>query len=206
MARFIELFDTECDYSLQFTVKCVRAHTHTCLQSCLHYCYLVSAFSSGCSPSSRFLNCPQQFSDWLQLKLKLIYDRQSVNQSVLVSGSHLDPMSRFLCFLCDDCGFLDVGRPLWQEDGYVIYLYNCFWALQEQLLFSRSPTELMTIFYCLIWDYPNMEGQVPVFIFPWNRVAQLYPRALGTNFCRAELRYVTALLTGPRYNTSAWTA
>jgi hypothetical protein len=26
---------------------------------------------------------------------------------------------------------------------------------------------------------PNLEGQVPVFISPRNRVAQLYPRALG---------------------------
>jgi hypothetical protein len=33
--------------------------------------------------------------------------------------------------------------------------------------------------YCLIWDSPNLEGQVPVFISPRNRVAQLYPSALG---------------------------
>jgi hypothetical protein len=32
------------------------------------------------------------------LKLKLIYDRQSVGQSVLVLGSYLKPMARF--FLC----------------------------------------------------------------------------------------------------------
>jgi hypothetical protein len=31
----------------------------------------------------------------LKLKLKLIYDRRSVGQSVLVSGSHLEPMTRF---------------------------------------------------------------------------------------------------------------
>jgi hypothetical protein len=37
----------------------------------------------------------------------------------------------------------------------------------------------MNIFYCLIWDSPNLEGQVPVFITPRNRVAQLYPLALG---------------------------
>jgi hypothetical protein len=32
----------------------------------------------------------------LKLKLKLIYARRSVGQSVLVSGSHLEPMTRFL--------------------------------------------------------------------------------------------------------------
>jgi hypothetical protein len=30
-----------------------------------------------------------------------------------------------------------------------------------------------------IWDLPNMEGQVPVFMSSRNRVAQLYPQALG---------------------------
>jgi hypothetical protein len=59
-------------------------------------------------------------------------------------------------------------------------LYNCFWALPEQSLLGRSPSELTIIFYCLIWDPPNLEGQVPVFISPRNRVAQLYPRALGS--------------------------
>jgi hypothetical protein len=34
--------------------------------------------------------------------------------------------------------------------------------------------------YCLIWDSPNLEGQVPVFISPRNKVAQLYPWALGS--------------------------
>jgi hypothetical protein len=38
----------------------------------------------------------------------------------------------------------------------------------------------MTIFYCLIWDFPNLEGHDPVFISPQEQVAQLYPRALGS--------------------------
>jgi hypothetical protein len=42
-------------------------------------------------------------------------------------------------------------------------LYNCFWALPEQSLLGRSPAELVALFYCLIWDYTNLEGQVPVF-------------------------------------------
>jgi hypothetical protein len=33
-----------------------------------------------------------------------------------------------------------------------------------------------------IRDSPNLEGQVPVFISPRNRVAQLYPQALGSVF------------------------
>jgi hypothetical protein len=30
-----------------------------------------------------------------------------------------------------------------------------------------------------IWDFPNLEDYVPVFISPRNRVARLYPQALG---------------------------
>jgi hypothetical protein len=64
--------------------------------------------------------------------------------------------------------------------GSVIHLYNFFWALPEQSLSGPSPAELTTILYCLIWDSPNPEGHVPVFISASNRVAQLYLRALGS--------------------------
>jgi hypothetical protein len=33
-----------------------------------------------------------------------------------------------------------------------------------------------------IRDSPNLDDQVPVFISPLNRVAQLYPQALGSFF------------------------
>jgi hypothetical protein len=38
------------------------------------------------------------------------------------------------------------------------------------------------VYYFLIWDSPNLEGQVSIFIYPRNRVAQLYPWALGSFF------------------------
>jgi hypothetical protein len=43
------------------------------------------------------------------MKLKLIYDRQSVGQSVLASGAHLGPLTNFsfsLKFLSDVCVFV----------------------------------------------------------------------------------------------------
>jgi hypothetical protein len=72
------------------------------------------------------------------------------------------------------------GVSLWWEDGSVIYSYNCFWALPEKLFSVPSPAELATIFYCFIWDFSNLMGQVPFFISPRKRVAQLYPQALGS--------------------------
>jgi hypothetical protein len=85
-----------------------------------------------------------------------------------------------LKFSSDSCGFVILWRPLWGEDGSVINSYNCFWALPEQSLWGTNPAKLTTIFHCLIRDSANLEGQVPVFISPRVRVAQLYPPALGS--------------------------
>jgi hypothetical protein len=118
---------------------------------------------------------PKYFSTWLlplKFKLNLYCNRRSVGQSVLVSDPHLWPTTKCL-LLSDICALHVVGRPLWREDGSVIYSYNLL------SLSGPSPAELMTTFYCLIWDSPNLEGQVPVFISPRNRGAQLYPRAIG---------------------------
>jgi hypothetical protein len=58
-------------------------------------------------------------------------------------------------------GFLDVERPLWREDGSLIYSYNCFWSLPEQSLSCSSPAELTAIFYCLISDSPTWRARSP---------------------------------------------
>jgi hypothetical protein len=113
----------------------------------------------------------------LPLKLKLIYDRQSVGQSVLVSGTHLGPVTNIYFVL--EIFFRQLRAcysvaPFLTRGRVCNLLNNCFWTLPEQSLLGRSPTELTTIFYCLIWDYPNLESQVHVFISPKNRVAQLY--------------------------------
>jgi hypothetical protein len=52
--------------------------------------------------------CSLCLCKWL-FKLKLIYDRQSVGQSALVSGAHLGPVTNFsfsLKFPVDSCGFI----------------------------------------------------------------------------------------------------
>jgi hypothetical protein len=108
-------------------------------------------------------------------KSKLSYDRRSVGQSVLVSGHHHGPWPIFL--------FLEIFlTQLW-----VYYFVTCSLArdrvcnLLLQSLSGLSPAGLKTIFYCPnFWDSLNLKGQAPVFMFHRNRVAQLYPRALGS--------------------------
>jgi hypothetical protein len=41
---------------------------------------------------------------------------------------------------------------------------------------------ITSICYFLISDSPNLGGRFPYLYLPWNRVVQLYPRALGSLF------------------------
>jgi hypothetical protein len=106
------------------------------------------------------------------------------------------PILSLITFL-DSFGFVDVGRPLWREIGSVVFSY-CLASLAQSFS-DVSPAGLMSFVYCLyFWDSPNLEGQVPVFIPPpppRNRVAQLYPRALGlssefTHYCMIYLQFI----------------
>jgi hypothetical protein len=65
----------------------------------------------------------------------------------------------------DSCGFLYVGRPLWREDGCVVY--SCWWARQCSL--SRVLVPLSSLPYFTASNFrlpPHLEGQVPVLISP----------------------------------------
>jgi hypothetical protein len=73
-------------------------------------------FSTAIVSKFRFLNfCEYKYVIYcgnnapFEFKSKLIYDRRSGGQSILVSGSHLEPMTRYF-FLSDDCWFLYVGH------------------------------------------------------------------------------------------------
>jgi hypothetical protein len=57
----------------------------------------------------RALNTDKIIIVFMKLKLKLIYDRHSVGQSVLVSGAHLGPVTNFSfssTFSSDSCVFV----------------------------------------------------------------------------------------------------
>jgi hypothetical protein len=104
-------------------------------------------------------------------KSELFYDWRSVSQYVLVS------------------------IPLWDLRTYISCRRMAVWKLRSCFCGAPSLTRgsaicsvitqwsescrIITILYCLIWDSPNLEGQVPVFISPRNSVAQLYPQTLS---------------------------
>jgi hypothetical protein len=121
------------------------------------------------------LFCP---SNMLKLQLRLTVSQsvsQSVCLSVLVLGSHLEPMTRFFS---DNCRFLDVGRLLRREDGSVIYPCSCLWALPEQPLLGPSPRELMTIF-CSHLRLPQLGGPGPHIYIPQEQGGPVIPPVTG---------------------------
>jgi hypothetical protein len=69
-----------------------------------------------------------------KVKVKVMFDQWPVGQSILVSSTHLEPKTRFL-LLSDSCGFVDVGRPLWREDGSVVY--SCCWPSPAKSFLPR---------------------------------------------------------------------
>jgi hypothetical protein len=86
-----------------------------------------------------------------KVKWKLYHDRLSVGQFVFVSGTYLKSNTRFLLLL-ESCGFGDVERPVWREDGCVVY--NFSYATSVQSFSVPSSTGVMTIFYSLTFETP----------------------------------------------------
>jgi hypothetical protein len=148
---------------------------------------MVTASNGRCSPSSGFPCLSHSNSHANQLstnttvrksKSKLYYDRQSLDQSVLVLGYHLGSATTFsVLIIFRQSRFVTVGRPLWQEVGSVVY--SCCWTSPAQSSSVRVPRDLWPYFTASNLRLPNLKGQVPAFLSPTNRVTQLYPQALG---------------------------
>jgi hypothetical protein len=63
-----------------------------------------------------------------------------------------------------------------------IYLLKLLLALASTVILRSESLETHDILLSQIRDSSNLEAQVPVFISPRNRVAQLYTQALGSLF------------------------
>jgi hypothetical protein len=90
--------------------------------------------------------------------------------------------------LPQSCGLVSVGRPFWREDGTAVCSAITQWSESPR---TRNHTLLSHLklsqpggpgsrIYISQEQGGNLEGLVPVFVSPRNRVAQLYSRALGS--------------------------
>jgi hypothetical protein len=137
------------------------------------------------------------------VKSKLLYDLQSVSQYVLASSTLVGLATRY--YFLSECCCLKFA---------VLYLLDALSDESTGLQFAvqslNGPchAEPVTILYCLTWDSPNLEGQVPVFISPRNRMAQLYPRALGSLYVVSydSQGYGGGILTLPLPGGTNWSA
>jgi hypothetical protein len=86
---------------------------------------------------------------------------------VFVSSTHLETKDRFL-LLSNSCGFINMGRHLWREDGSVVY--SCCWSSPAQSFSGPSPSGLMITFYCLRFE------TLPTW---WARSPHLYSPGTG---------------------------
>jgi hypothetical protein len=139
------------------------------------------------------------------MKLKLIYARRSVGQFVYISGSYLEPMTRFLFFVWRLRVYW-CRKPSLTRDVSVIYLYNCLLAMPEQSLVVQSPTELMTVFYSHL-RLPQLGGPGPCIYLPQEQSGPVISPRTGFHFVASydsqgygtlfSLLYVLWLLPSP---------
>jgi hypothetical protein len=114
------------------------------------------------------------------------YDwRFTANQYVLATST-LRLMTSNVIFQLNTCGY----------SAYVTSSLTRGWVCRLQLLLVLASAAILRseyrgthedhILFSQIRDSPNLEGQVPVFISPRNKVARLYPQALGSLFVASD--------------------
>jgi hypothetical protein len=113
------------------------------------------------------------------LKLKLIYDRQSVCQSVLVSGTHLGLTTNFpfsLKFPLDSSRFVILQCPLWREDWSVIYCTIASGPCQSSHSWVEVPQNSPPYFTVSSETPPTWRARSLYLYPPWTRWPSYTPR------------------------------
>jgi hypothetical protein len=100
-------------------------------------------------------------------------------QPVRLGDKSLETLDQYF-FQLDTCGRIPSVTSLLR--GWVCRLQLLLAFASRVILVSESRGTHDHIVLSQIRDSPNLEGQVPVFISPRNRVAQLCPQALGSLF------------------------
>jgi hypothetical protein len=125
---------------------------------------------------------------------KLSYERWSVGQSVLVSSSVWSPRPDFYYYQTF------AGLLMWgdlSDERTALWFTTDVGPRQSVLLGSDSHGTHDHILLFQTRGSPNLEGQVSVFISPRNRVALLYPQALGSPFAASTTRWATVEVFQP---------
>jgi hypothetical protein len=89
-------------------------------------------------------------STWVWMWILSIMLRPTVSRPVCLEINILLGLTTRYLLLSDSCGFVELGRTLWRDDGSVVY--NCCWPSPAQSFSGPSPIGLVAIFYCLRFE------------------------------------------------------
>jgi hypothetical protein len=110
---------------------------------------------------------------------ELLYDWRFTASQFVLAPSPLRPNTRIFIFQLNT----------WDYSPYVISSLTRGWVCRLQLLLVLASAVILRsksrgthdhILPSQIRNFPNLEGQVPVFIYPRNKVVRIYPQAVGS--------------------------
>jgi hypothetical protein len=112
---------------------------------------------------------------------QLLYDLWFPANQFVLAPSPLRPTTNIFFCQQNSCGYsLYVTSSLMR--GWICRLQLMLVLASGVILWSESRSTHDNILLTQIRDTPSLEGQIPVFIFLRNKVAHLYPQALGSIF------------------------
>jgi hypothetical protein len=122
-------------------------------------------------------------TQWLESESEseLLYDSRFTVKHFVLATSPLRLTTSNFIFQLNTFGYSPYVTSSLMR-GWVCRLQLLLVLASAVILRSESRWTHDHILLSQIQDSPNTEGQVPVFISPRNRVARLYPQALGSLF------------------------
>jgi hypothetical protein len=111
----------------------------------------------------------------------LLYDWRFTANLFVLPTSPLRLKTRIFIFQLNTCGYSPYVTSSLTR-GWVCRLQELLVLASTVILRSKFRGTHDHILLPQIRDFPNLGGQVPVFISPRNRLARLYPQALGSLF------------------------
>jgi hypothetical protein len=115
---------------------------------------------------------------WISVRVRVILWLAVYHQSVHLDTKPLVNHDQY-SFQLNTCSYSPYVTSSLTR-GWVCHLQLLLALTSSVILWSQSRRTHNHILLSQIWDSPNLEGQLPVFISPRNKMAQLYPQALGS--------------------------
>jgi hypothetical protein len=117
----------------------------------------------------------------LKVRVRVTLQLAVYHQSVRPGTKPLETHDQYFLFQLNTCGYSPYVTSSLMR-GWVLCLQLPLVLASTVILGSKFRGIHDHILLSQIRDSPNLEGQVPVFISPRNRLAQLYPQPMGSLF------------------------